>query len=204
MRRFIVIGHKAVTDSGFTLDDLCGSAGRLDVLIRALHSSLLLSHGIRRDTEILLVLLGKPIPPRIIRISGETVKYLNPDERSTGALLRQALAKSHHAPEDGEIETTPGMFISQGGLEDIQEMFSEENFVLLHQDGEDIRNADISPDSIFILSDHMEFTQENMNIIKHLRPNKVSLGPVVVHTHHAITLAHNELDRMAGKSSKDI
>ncbi|MCK4718267.1 MAG: tRNA (pseudouridine(54)-N(1))-methyltransferase TrmY, partial [Thermoplasmata archaeon] len=43
MRRFVVVGHRTVTTGDFNLDDLCGSTGRLDVLLRAVNSSLLLS-----------------------------------------------------------------------------------------------------------------------------------------------------------------
>ncbi len=87
MRRFVVLGHRAVTSSGFSLNDLCGSAGRMDVLLRCINSAFFLSHDLRRDTEIYLVLKGGPEPPKTIRLRGDELKYLNPDERSTGALI---------------------------------------------------------------------------------------------------------------------
>ena len=98
MNRFIVVGHKAVTSGDFKLDDMAGGAGRLDILLRCINSAMFLSHGIRRDTEIILVLQGEPDPPRTIRINGSEVRYLNPDERSTGALVRNALDPDHRVP----------------------------------------------------------------------------------------------------------
>jgi len=115
MKRFIIIGHRASTDGSFNLNDLCGSAGRLDVLIRCIGAALLLSNDIRRDVEIYLLLLGKPRPPICISVSGATVRYLNPDERSTGALLRNALLKGD-IPEDGFLESSPGIGIGSMGL----------------------------------------------------------------------------------------
>ena len=99
-RNFIIIGHRAVTDPNFTLNDLPGSSGRLDILARCINSAFFLSHDIRRDVEVALVLLGPDDPPKTIRLIGDELKYLNPDERSTGALIRNALvvfsAKDKH------------------------------------------------------------------------------------------------------------
>ena len=88
MRRFLILGHKAPVTPEFHLNDLPGAAGRLDVLCRAIGASLFLSHGIRRDTEVMLLLQDTVR----MRISGQYVKRLNPDERSTAALIRRALA----------------------------------------------------------------------------------------------------------------
>ncbi|MDQ1371137.1 MAG: tRNA (pseudouridine54-N1)-methyltransferase, partial [Candidatus Thermoplasmatota archaeon] len=38
MRRFVVLGHRAITSADFKLDDLCGSTGRLDILLRCVNS----------------------------------------------------------------------------------------------------------------------------------------------------------------------
>jgi tRNA (pseudouridine54-N1)-methyltransferase len=87
MRRFVVIGHRAITSGDFKLDDLAGGTGRLDVLLRCINSTFFLSHDIRRDAEITLILQGAPNPPKSIRLVGSELKYLNPDERSTAALV---------------------------------------------------------------------------------------------------------------------
>ena len=49
------------------LNDLAGGAGRMDVLIRALMSSILTSHGMRENVEFTMILLGGPGPARRIR-----------------------------------------------------------------------------------------------------------------------------------------
>ncbi|MDD5047700.1 MAG: tRNA (pseudouridine(54)-N(1))-methyltransferase TrmY, partial [Methanoregulaceae archaeon] len=92
MIRIAVVGHLARTQGDFNVNDLPGSGGRMDVLCRCVNSSFFLSHDLRRDVECYLVLCGEPGPDKTIRISGGDVRHLNPDERSTGALLKRALA----------------------------------------------------------------------------------------------------------------
>jgi len=113
MRRFLILGHSAPIDPGFHLNDLPGGAGRLDVLCRAVGASLLVSHGIRSDVEILLLLRNEVR----IRIDGARVKRLNPDERSTAALIRRALAVISDA-NDPEASTTADSGSASSGSAD--------------------------------------------------------------------------------------
>ena len=58
MIRFAVIGHKAVTEPTFTLNDMPGAAGRMDIMCRCINTSFFLSHDMRRDVECFLLLKG--------------------------------------------------------------------------------------------------------------------------------------------------
>ena len=80
MRRFLVLGHEAHTSPDFSLEDIPGTSGRVDVLARCAASVFLLSHGIRMDVELYLVLCGPSRPPRTIRMAGAELRHLNPDE----------------------------------------------------------------------------------------------------------------------------
>ena len=90
MRRFAVVGHRAMSKGKLPLNDLASGAGRMDVLIRALMACLLTSHGLRRDTQVVLHLMGGPGPPRRIKFDGNTLKglhcllYTSPSPRDTG------------------------------------------------------------------------------------------------------------------------
>ena len=44
----------------------------------------------------------------MIRLVGYELKYLNPDERSTGALIRNALLQTG----EGETKSSPGIYVS--------------------------------------------------------------------------------------------
>ena len=186
MKQFIVIGHLARTDGDFSLNDMPGGAGRIDVLCRCVNSSFFLSHDIRRDAECYLVLLGEPDPKKTILFKGDALRYLSPDERSAGSLIKKALA----LPCDEEFrESTPGVYIRRGGL---KELLTECTPVLLDEGGTDIRDIEELP-SAYLLSDHHNFTGSESEITQHLP--RVSVGPTVLHADHTITVVLNEMDR---------
>jgi tRNA (pseudouridine54-N1)-methyltransferase len=186
MRTFAVVGHFAPTRDGFTLDDLPGSAGRMDILCRCVQAALSLSHGIRTDAEIHLILLGPPTPPKDILIRGASVRSLSPDERSTAALIRKALALPA-----GEVfrESTPGILVRRG---DLAGLISGADCAVLSETGEDVRARKELPDG-FLLSDHLDFTEDEEALLGGLP--RISVGPRVLHADHAITVLQNELDR---------
>jgi tRNA (pseudouridine54-N1)-methyltransferase len=188
MTRFAVIGHLARTDGGFSLNDLPGSGGRMDVLCRCVNASLFLSHDLRRDTDCSLVLCGEPVAPKTIRFSGSTVRSLSPDERSAGALIKKVI----DTPCGSEFrEAAQGVFIRKGGIE---RLLSEHRFAVLDENGADIRKADDLPDA-YILSDHLNFTESEEALLRDCP--RYSVGPKCLHADHTITVLHNELDRRA-------
>ncbi|MFQ5838796.1 MAG: tRNA (pseudouridine(54)-N(1))-methyltransferase TrmY [Thermoplasmata archaeon] len=188
MRRFIVVGHDAVTSGDFSLDDLAGAAGRLDIMIRCVNSAFMLSHGLRADTELYLCLLGPPRPPKVVRLSGTELRYLSPDERSTGALIRKALGLQ------SEGRSTPGIYVRFEGLNGLLKEVGKE-LVYLREDGEDLRTAELGEEPTFLLSDHRDLTEEEEEAVMSLRPKLVSVGPLSLHADHCIVIVHNELDR---------
>jgi tRNA (pseudouridine54-N1)-methyltransferase len=186
MVSFAVIGHTARTDGTFSLNDLAGGAGRMDVLCRCVNTSLFLSHGLRRDAECTLVLMGPPQPPKTIKISGNTVRSLNPDERSPAALIKKALA----IPCGSEFrEAAPGVSVRKG---DPERLLQEGSYAVLDESGTDIRKTDCLP-SAFLLSDHLNFTAGEEALLAGCP--RFSVGPAVVHADHAITILLNEIDR---------
>ena len=191
MRRFIVLGHEAHTSPDFSLDDIPGSSGRIDILARCATSAFLLSHGIRKDVELFLVLCGPPAKPRMIRMAGAELRHLNPDERSTAALFLKALQIESIA----ESLCTPGIYVSGTGFLELLETIRGP-FILLKEDGEDIRSHRIPKDPVFVLSDHLDLTEEEEEALMARDPMVISLGPRSLHSNQCITLVHNELDRM--------
>jgi len=113
IRRFVLVGRIASASGDFLLDDVPGTSGRLDVLLRAIRAALLSSHGIRHDTVLDLVLLQGP---RVVRIEGATVHFLRPDERSLAVLLKKVLTSGvDDAP--GFSRFRRGISLARGGLE---------------------------------------------------------------------------------------
>ena len=192
MRRFVVIGHRAITSGDFKLDDLAGGTGRLDVLLRCINSAFFLSHDIRRDAEITLILQGAPNPPKSIRLVGSELKYLNPDERSTAALVRNALIQKVAVEE----RSSPGIYISNRKYRDVLTNIPEgEQIVYLREDGQDVRDFDFKDDVTFVLGDDQDLTPEEEEALLAYGPQVISLGPRSYHADHCITIVNNELDR---------
>ncbi len=192
MPTFVVLGHRVRTDDDFTLNDLAGSTGRLDVLLRCVNSAFMLSNDIRRDVEVFLILLGEPDPPRTIHFRGSEVKYLNPDERSTGALVKKALAEDvwHE-----EVMTSQGVYASKRGLAEVLDDLGGRR-VYLKEGGEDVCGQTFCKDDVFVLGGHEDLTSdEEKKIEANGETVRVSLGPKSLHADHCITIVLNELDR---------
>ena len=190
MRRFLVVGHRAVTSTDFSLDDLAGAAGRMDILLSAANAALLLAHDIRRDTEADLLLLGPPDPPRLVRILGPRVRSYQPDLRSDAALLRKALEHGSRV----EREALPGILSSKASFEEALDRLGPA-FVYLKQGGKDIREVPLPADATYVLSDNQDLTAEEEQAALARDAHVVGLGPHAIHTDQAIVLVQNELDR---------
>jgi len=191
MRQFVVIGHDAPTTPDFSLDDLAGAAGRLDVLCRCVTSAFFLSHAIREDVRVHLVLADE----YTVTFDGGELRRLNPDERSTAALVRKALEQREEAIGHIPVETSPGVSLTRRGFEGtLDDVAGDGTVVQLHEDGDPAVDADPPTDPVFVLSDHHEFRSEETTLITDHTDQRLSLGPRPLHADHAITVAHNYLD----------
>ena len=191
MRQFIVLGHDAPTTPEFSLDDLAGSAGRLDVLCRCVNSAFFLSHAIRENVRTHLV-LGDELT---IRFEGSELRRLNPDERSTAALVRNALGEKDEAIGHMEAESSPGVYLSKRGFESVLEAAARDGTVVqLHEDGDPVVDVEPPENPVFVLSDHNDFEESEEASLADAADERVRLGPELLHADHAITVAHNYLD----------
>ena len=81
------------TVCGWKLDDICGGAGRLNVLLVVCHCALEISWIRASETDVWLVLNG-PREHMLFILVEKKIRCLNPDERSTAALIRNGLIGS--------------------------------------------------------------------------------------------------------------
>ena len=191
MRQFIVLGHDAPVTADFSLDDLPGGAGRLDVLCRCVNSAFFLSHAIREDVRIFLIHRDE----LTIRFEGSELRRLNPDERSTAALIRNALEKAEEAIGHVEVASSPGVFLSRRGFEPVLEAVSRSGTIVqLHEEGKPAINVEPPTNPVFVLSDHHDFTDDEETVLTSVAAERIRLGPERLHADHAITVAHNYLD----------
>ncbi len=193
MRAFVVVGHKATTSPNVSLEDIPSTSGRLDILCRCINAAFVLSHGIRKDVCVYLVLLGGEVP-KTIRLTGGTLRHLNPDERTTAALLKKALT----LPASPQwMQSTSGIFVRTGGLAEVLGDLKVSVVLYLREDGMDIRSVKCSGlcgDAAFILGDHTGMTPEEETLIQQAGAATVSLGPVSLHADHCIVIVNWLLD----------
>ena len=191
MRQFVLLAHDAPLDADFSLDDLAGGAGRLDLLCRCLNAALLTSHGIRDEVSVHLVVRDEAT----VRFEGASLRNLHPDERSTAALVREALDARSGVVGHREVESTPGVYVSNRGLEAVLAAVAADGPVLqLHGDGSPV--VDLAPPAspTFVLSDHRPFSETEASLLADHADERISLGPERIHADHAIAVAHNFLD----------
>ncbi len=194
MRYFVITGHKAVTTGDFKLDDIAGGAGRLDILVRCVNSAFFLSHDLRKDVEIYLVLEGGDDAPKTVIFKGAELRYLNPDERSTASLIRNALLKKVTPGE--EIRSSPGVYNTRMSFADVLEKLSKVgSFVYLKEDGVDCRDYEFPENPIFVLGDNQDPTAEEEEILQSYSPDKICIGPYSLHADHCMIIVQNEVDR---------
>jgi len=190
----VITGHKAVTTGDFKLDDIAGGAGRLDILVRCVNSAFFLSHNLRKDVEIYLVMEGGEDPPKTVIFKGEDLRYLNPDERSTSSLIRNALLKKVQPGE--EIRSSPGVYVTKMSFDDVlKRLFEKGSFVYLKEDGVDCRDYEFPENPIFVLGDNHDLTEEEEQLLLSYSPDKICIGPHSLHADHCMIIVHNEADR---------
>ena len=188
MRRFVIVSHELSAAADISLDDLPGT-GRLDLLCRCLTSALLLSHDIREDVRVHLLVDGYEI-----FFDGSTLRRLNPDERSTAARVRDALKLRENAIGAMEATASPGVSIRKGTLESVLDRFEEHTRIELHESGTPVADLEVPTNPLFVLSDHRDFTDAESTRLAETVDARVSLGPYALHADQAITVAHNYLD----------
>ncbi|MDD4222166.1 MAG: tRNA (pseudouridine(54)-N(1))-methyltransferase TrmY, partial [Candidatus Methanomethylophilus sp.] len=148
----------------------------------------------RKDAEVYLVLEGGEDPPKAVRFDGQRVRYLNPDERSTASLIRNALLKK--IPPGGEANSSPGVYVSRRSFADVlTELAPKGSFVYLKEDGTDCRQFTFPENPIFVLGDNHDLTAEEEGLLLTHDPARINVGPLSLHADQCLILVQNELDR---------
>jgi tRNA (pseudouridine54-N1)-methyltransferase len=192
MRQFILYARKAVTGPDFSLDDLPGSGGRMDLVARCIANALWISHALRRDSCIHVVASGSPHPPVVISFYGDRLSGVSPDERNIAAWIKIALASKRR---------NPGIRVRKISFQQlIEELAAEEGslFYILHEKGRAISDMELEPDAVFILGDHLGLPRNEEKFVERFEHEKLSLGTTSYLASQCITVLHYELDMQKG------
>jgi tRNA (pseudouridine54-N1)-methyltransferase len=195
MRRFLILVHRVPTGGQFTLNDLAGGGGRMDEVARAVSTGFLLSNDLRRDTEMTILLTSdRPPGPRRIRLFGDRLRHLNPDERSTAALLKNALVRG--IPSEHDVESSPGLLVGPvDPVAEITEFAGQEGALWLSEDGPLLDDsAGAAGGFAAVLGDPYGPSSEEEALLGRLGVRNFSLGPRSMRVSQCIDVLHNHFD----------
>lgn len=192
-----MVGHRAMSKGKLPLNDLAGGAGRMDVLIRAMMAALMTSHGLRKDTEIVLHLGGGPGPPRRIRFDGSELVGVHAEERSIAGQIGKVIAKP--LPPIGQWQTiSRGIEHSGGNLQTTLSQWGDIPVVALDADAPRLwadqatlpsLSNEVEVDLGFVLSDDQPLEEALLE-----GTTRRSLGQKWLQGHMAIGIVHFLLD----------
>lgn len=176
MRTFILYARQARTDANFNMEDLPGSGGRMDLVARCITASLWLSHAIRPDVKIYVVLNGPPKPPVTILFDGSAIQKVSTDERTTALWIKKALMEDFGK----EWHTfRPGISISRKSLQEVVKELKGQSIYVLHEKGKPIGDIKLLPNPIFIVGDHIGIPDKDEKFVMRYAEEKISLGKQV-------------------------
>ncbi len=192
-RWFAIIGHRAPSTGELSINDLAGSGGRTDVLVRAVNAALFVSHGIRRDSRIMLHLLGGSGSPRRVLFDGSSIRGLRPDERSIAGQIKSVIRLP--VPPLGRFEQVSQGISHSGG--DLAQTISEWESrgitpLVLDSDGESHSTIAELGSVGFILSDDWPLTESDLAPLE--GASRVSLGSKWLQGHSCISILHFIID----------
>ncbi len=197
VRTFIIKANKAHTRADFSLKDLPGTSGRIDLLCRSLNSAFLLSHGFRKNIRVWLNLNGPPNPPKTIRFEGSEIKpkTINPDEISLAKIIIKALKVGEGIKEPAkEYPVLPGVYVSNLRFEDIiRRTIKNSALYYLHEEGKPIERINFKGNVAFVLGDHEGLAREDEAFLEGIA-EKVSVGKKSYLTSHVIAYVNIFLD----------
>ncbi|HTP55469.1 MAG TPA: tRNA (pseudouridine(54)-N(1))-methyltransferase TrmY [Thermoplasmata archaeon] len=195
MRRFLLLVHRVPVRGDFTLNDLAGGGGRMDEVARAVSTAFTLSNDLRRDTEVTLLFAGAtPESARRIDVVGHRLRYLNPDERSTAALLKNALVRSAEYPQP--FESSPGIRVGPTvPATALAEFLQGPGAVWLTEGGDPIAGWAPPPAGLSaVVSDPYDPTPAEAEALVASGIPRLSVGPRSLRTSQVIDAVHRELD----------
>ncbi len=167
----------------------------MDEIARAVSTAFTLSNDLRRDTEVSVLFVAEPAPrARRIELVGTRLRYLNPDERSTAALLKNALVRAVGFPR--EFESSPGIKIaSVDPPEELRRFLERPGAVWLTEAGRPIEQWSAPSDDLAaVVSDPYDPTPEEATILTSSGVPQLSVGPRSLRTSQVIDAVHRELD----------
>ncbi len=191
MRKFIIYSQTASTDT--QIRDI-RQAGRWDIILHSIISSLFASNEFRENVELHIIAMGPPNAPRHISIKYNEENTIS--KKDLKKLIEIALKKCRPGKTK---QIHPGVFVEEKTIERLlnEEIDEGRNLFMLDFSGEHIKSTSTKKlqNASFILGDYDGFDKKVKKFLKK-NTNKLSLGPQIYFTSQAITIINYELDNI--------
>lgn len=196
MREFVVRARQAPVDPDAFLASV-GKEPHVEYLAQMVLNAMFISRGHRQDTLLTLVLEKSPDYSRALCLDGRTLGSLSGlHEHSLLQTLADALSAGRGLAKEQTIVAESGISVSTTSFEHlVKEKALAGSVHALDRKGKDIREAAFGDNPVFVMTDHIPMPRKTFKSLSRLGVEKVSVGPVMLHTSQCLVLVHNELDR---------
>jgi len=202
MREFIYYSKNARTTGQFDLNNLM-QAGRMDIVCQITIMAFFISHAMRDNVKLHLVLDGPPDPTKHLEMfpgenasSADISKRIDISKKDIAGLIKKMLYK-YKKGEKHEI--APGYSVEKKPLKKIAEELKEQGkeIYLMDRKGKDIRELkkEEFEKAVFIIGDQDGIPKKELKKLKDMGAKKISVGAQMYFASQTLTLIQNELDR---------
>lgn len=196
MRTFIIRARKGTTRWERVRSQV-GAKEHLEVVAHSVINAFFISSDFRTDVEVYIVLDSSESFPYTLKLSSQDgLSLAGFHEEAVIGLIEQSLKDSRGLQKDETRTVAPGVQVSGFGFEKlISGLIKTRPLYLLDRKADDIREIELEPDPIFILSDHLVMPKKTITGLKRNGLNAVSLGKKMLFASQCIVLIHDEMDR---------
>lgn len=195
MRTFVIRARSVSTRS---LYDAIGGKGHLEVVLHTVMNAFFISNAFRDDVEVYIVFDSTLDFPRTIQLSGgQGLSFQGFHEQAIFSVIENAFQNSADLKKNQSLEIAPGVKIHGYGFEKCAGYLLETRPVyLLDRKGEDIRSIQLSPDPVFVLSDHLPMPKNSVKGLIRKGMKILGLGKKMLFASQCVVLIHDEMDRL--------
>ena len=196
MPEFVVRCRKTSTDPDKLLDWI-GAGAHAEYLPHMIVSALFLSKAHRPDVKLSLIFEETKDYSRRLVLDGRSLGSIGGhDEKSLLQFLANSLKEAGSLHKETSVTTAAGVIIETISFEHLVKREVERSQVyVLDKKGPDIRELELSPDAIFVMTDHIPMPKKTFKSMLRQGVKQISLGPQMLHASQCMTLINNEYDR---------
>ncbi len=195
MRTFIIRARKGST-RWEKIRQSIGSVEHFEIIAHCIMNAFFVANDFRQDVEVYIVLDSAEDFPRTIHLSAQQGLSLSGfHEDAILSTIENALKKSTTLKKHETQNIDKGVNIIGFGFDKlIASLLPTRSIYLLSPKGNFIRQTQIEPNPIFILSDHLCLPPKVFKSLQRKGLKTLSLGKTMLFASQCVVLIHAELD----------